>query len=159
MLAVVRIERVERPGADWDAFAEGLPGAHLGHAGAWAGVLEAAYRLRPCYLACQDGEGTRVGVLPLVEMRTLQGRRELVSIPFHDVAGVLASSTECRRALVEEALAFARERGCTALDLRQAAAIPELPPPTGAGPAARVNLVLPLASDEATQWDAIGAKV
>ncbi len=157
MLARVRVERVDAPGAEWDAVVEAIRGAHLGHAAAWAGVLEAAYGLRPRYLACRAEGGALLGILPLVEMRTLLGRRELVSIPFHDVAGVLTSEVAAGAALVQEALALARERGCRALELRQAGPIDALGTP--AAPAARVNLVLPLAPEEAEQWGAIGAKV
>jgi FemAB-related protein (PEP-CTERM system-associated) len=155
----VRVEAVDDPAAEWDALVEASPGAHLGHAGAWAGVVAAAYGLRPRYLACRGPGGALAGVLPLAEIRTLQGRRELVSIPFHDVAGVLAADGDAASALLERALALARERRCAALELRQAEPLAGLEPSAVADASARVNLVLPLARDEAKQWEAIGAKV
>lgn len=174
----MRVERID-PGPEWDAYVEAAAGAHLGHAGAWAGVLRDAYRLRPHYLAARAGDGALAGVLPLVEMRTLKGRRELVSIPFHDVAGVLAAGDDATAALLAEALQLSRALGCDALELRQVRALPGLlsPGPSPATPlrpapdavapllpapdaaAARVNLVLPLEGEADAQWKALGGKV
>ena len=155
---VVNVEQIE-PGPEWDAFVEATRGAHLAHAGAWASILRGAYRLHPHYLAARRNDGAVAGVLPLVEMRTLKGRRELVSIPFHDVAGVLSSDEGATAALVAEALRLARELACRALELRQAGPIPGLAPAALADAAARVNLVLPLEADADAQWKALGAKV
>lgn len=155
----MRVEELEEPGADWDAFTSEARGAQLGHAAAWAGVLRDAYGLRPRYLACHSDAGALLGVLPLCEIRTLAGRRELVSLPFHDGAGVLSRCASATSALLEAALGTARERRCAALELRQVEPLAELPPPISRGSSRRVGLVLALQDDEAAQWSAIGAKV
>ena len=152
----MRVEVVEEPGEEWDAFASGQPGAQLGHAAAWAGILRDGYGLEPRYLASRSPAGELTGVLPLCPIRSLRGRRELVSLPFHDSAGALASSEEARCALLEGALAAAREAGCTSLELRGAG--PGAGGGAGSG-ARRVGLVLPLQSDEEAQWAAVRAKV
>ena len=154
----MRVEEVE-PGEDWDAFAEQAPGAHLGHAGAWTPVLRDAYGLRPRCLLARDGEGRIAGVLPLVEHRSLRGARELVSLPFHDVAGILASSGAAAAALLAEALRLTGELRCRSLELRQADALSGLDPTPALASAARVNLVLPLERSGDAQWAALGAKV
>jgi len=154
----VRVEVVEPDGA-WDAFVAGCAGAHLAHAGAWAHVLRDAYGLRAFYLACRADDGTLAGVLPLVELRALKGRRELVSVPFHDVAGVLAREEAAEAALVDEALRLARARGCAALELRQQRPLTGRPPAGNDPESARVNLVLPLQANPEAQWKALGPKV
>lgn len=150
----MRVEAVEAPGPEWDAFVESRPDATLAHAGAWCGILRRAYRLVPCYLAARDG-GLR-GVLPLFRFRTLRGARELVSVPYLDAGGILADGAEAERALLGAALELARADGARALELRQ-------PAPLQAGPAAppvdRVDMVLPLARDAEAQWSAFPAKV
>ena len=156
----MRVEQCREPGEEWDAFVEAHPGAHLGHAAGWAPILRDAYGLRPHYLACRSDSGAIEGVLPLFAFRGLLGRRELVSIPFHDVAGVLVHDARSAEVLNDAALDLARELRCAALELRQAAE----PGATGgedatAGTASRVNLVLPLAADEEAQWKAVRAKV
>jgi FemAB-related protein (PEP-CTERM system-associated) len=151
----MRVEEVAEPGAEWDAFVGAARGGQLGHAAAWASVLRSAYRLEPRYLACRGEAGDLLGVLPLVEFRTLSGRRELVSIPFHDVAGVLSVSETAGVELVSRALGLARSRRCTALELRQAGGLPG----TAARAATRVNLVLPLPRGEEALWKGLGPKV
>ncbi len=152
----MHIEHVPDPGAEWDAFAEATPGATLGHAAAWAQVLRAAYGLSPHYLAARGAGGELAGLLPLVALRTLGGRRELHSLPFLDAAGVLARDEEAERALVGAALARARATGARALELRQPTPLSAAPPLGGLD---RVDLALPLEADEERQWKALPAKV
>jgi FemAB-related protein (PEP-CTERM system-associated) len=152
----MQIELVPRPAEEWDRFVEAMPDATLGHAAAWAAVIRDAYRLEPCYLAARSGAGALAGVLPLIRLRTLSGRRELVSMPFHDCGGILAREPEAELALLDAALARAREWGAQALELRQTR-------PSAALPAAsfedRTDLVLQLATDEQAQWTTFRAKV
>jgi serine/alanine adding enzyme len=61
-----------------------------------------------------------VGVLPLVAMKNIIFGRSLTSIPFFDVAGVLADDPECERMLVFEAKRIAAESQLDRLDLRHA---------------------------------------
>lgn len=157
VVQVARIEQVAEPGAEWDAFVEGQPGAQLGHAAAWARVLRDGYGIAPHYLAARDAGGALLGVLPLFRFRTLTGSRELVSVPFHDGAGVLAVGAEPASALVRAALEAAAAQGARAVELRQVGACPGVPEPDGE--TGRVNLVLPLEADEEAQWKAVGAKV
>jgi FemAB-related protein (PEP-CTERM system-associated) len=151
----VRIERLVSPGSEWDAFVEAQPGATLAHAAVWASVLRRAYRLHPVYLVARAAGGAIRGVLPLVRFRTLRGRRELVSLPFHDTGGVLADAPEAARALLEAALDLAREAEASALELRQREPLLDLP----SAPLDRVDLVLDLEPDEEAQWQALPAKV
>ena len=152
----MRIESVDEPGAEWDAFVTSCPGATLWHAAAWARVMREAYGLEPEYLAARDASGELSGVLPLVHFRALGGRREIVSLPFLDGGGILARGSETVAALRDAALARCRETGARALELRQGTALGELP--TGS-PLDRVDLVLRLEADEEAQWKALRAKV
>jgi len=155
----MRLEQFDEPGAEWDAFVSTVTGGHLAHAAAWSEVLRFTYRLPPRYLGCRGDDGSLQGILPLIEFRTLRGRRELVSIPFHDVAGILCSSPAAETQLLEGALALARSRGAAALELRQGAPLPSAAPAPDGAPAARVNLVLALPADEDALWKGLGAKV
>jgi FemAB-related protein (PEP-CTERM system-associated) len=152
----MQVERVADPGAEWDAFVEATPGANLGHASAWQRVLRNAYGLASEYLAVRDAGGALAGVLPLVRFRTLRGRLLLVSLPFLDSAGVLATSPAAEAALLDAALARTRELGADRLELRQFETV------SGAAPSAafnRVDLVLELAASDDEQWNKLPAKV
>jgi FemAB-related protein (PEP-CTERM system-associated) len=152
----MRVEWIEEPGEEWDAFVAVTPGSNLGHASAWAPVMRDAYGLVPHYLAARDDTGALAGVLPLVRFRGLRGARELVSLPFLDRAGLLARDREATDALLSAALTQASREGATSLELRHdepRAGVPEGPPVD------RVDLVLRLEGDEDAQWKAIRAKV
>jgi len=152
----MQVERVAEAGAEWDAFVAATPGANLGHASGWQRVLRNAYGLASEYLMARDPAGKVAGVLPLVRFRTLRGRLLLVSLPFLDTAGVLATSPAAEAALLGAALARTREVGAERLELRQ------LEPLAGSLPGGelnRVDLVLALESSEDAQWSALPAKV
>jgi FemAB-related protein (PEP-CTERM system-associated) len=152
----MQIEAVADPGEEWDAFVEAHPAATLAHAAAWVRVMREAYGLRSHALLARDAAGHVRGVLPLVSFRTLRGALELVSMPFLDTGGVLASDPETERALLDAALAHARTVGARALELRQRE------PLAGAAETAfvdRVDLALALEASEDAQWSALSAKV
>jgi len=151
----MRVEAVTDPGAEWDAFVEATPGAVVGHASAWARILRDAYGLTPLYLAAREADSALAGVLPLVHFRGLQGRRSLVSLPFHDAAGILAGSPAAETALLDAAVEAAARTGVADLELRHRRPLPEGP----AGEVDRVDLVLDLEADEEAQWRALPAKV
>jgi len=152
----MRIERLAEPGPDWDEFVEARSDATLAHAAPWLAVMREAYGLEPHGLVARDEAGRIRGVLPLVRMRGLRGRVELVSMPFLDTGGPLTDGPDATRALLDAALALARERRAAALDLRLVEPIP------GVGAKAfsdRLDLYLPLLADPDTQWKSLDAKV
>jgi FemAB-related protein (PEP-CTERM system-associated) len=150
ILRDVRVERVEDPGKDWDDYVESRPGASLGHAAAWARALREGYGIGTVYLRARDDTGAVRGVLPLAHFRGLSGRRELVSLPFLDAAGLLADDEAAERAL----LAAARGLGLP-FELRQRTPLASVA--VGAG--SRVDLHLPLGGGPEARWAALPAKV
>jgi FemAB-related protein (PEP-CTERM system-associated) len=118
--------------------------------------MRASYGLRVYHLIAREVAGRVAGVLALAELRTWRGRRELVSLPFLDCAGILAAGPEAEQALQARALELARERGARAVELRRRAGAAESAAVAGSS---RVDLVLPLESSEDAQWKALDAKV
>jgi hypothetical protein len=152
----MRIERIDEPGGEWDAFAESMPGARIGHAAAWSAVFRESYGVQSAYLAARDEAGQLSGILPLARFRTLTGRRELISLPYLDGPGILARCDEASQALREAALELARTSGASALELRQ---YTPLDAQDAAQDVDRVNLVMSLEQDVESQWKALRAKV
>ncbi len=158
----MRVERVDEPADDWNAFVRSQPGAQLGHAAEWCGILRRAYGLETVALAARDDRGAIRGVLPLALFRGLKGSRELVSLPYLDAAGVLSVDAEAARALRDAAFETARERGVAAVELREIPACGETVAVEEQGDESaprRVDLRLSLEADEEAQWSAVGAKV
>jgi FemAB-related protein (PEP-CTERM system-associated) len=144
-------------GPAWDRYVASRPEANYCHRWAWKGVFETAYR-KPChYLKATEG-GEWVGVLPLVHMRGRLSGDRLVSLPFLDQGGVVASSDAARLALGGAALERARSLGARAVDLRGTPFVDgDAPEETE-----RFRFVLALpagASAETELWGAIGGKV
>ncbi|MCH8083922.1 MAG: GNAT family N-acetyltransferase [Myxococcales bacterium] len=158
----MRVAEIADPGREWDAFVEAEPAGQLGHAAAWARVMQEAYGLTPVYLEARNEQEAIVGILPLVRFRGLGAELELVSMPFLDSGGILARDPAAKQALLDTALGLAREHRTSALELREIAVDGGT---NGAvdgaeGPEqTRVDLVLALESDEDAQWRALPAKV
>jgi len=153
----VKVAISPQPCADWDAFVNAHADATLGHASAWGAVFERSYGLRVVYAVARCEEGDIQGVLPLVRIRGLTGKSQLCSLPFLDSGGVLVREDRAERALVEATLEIARRDALRSVELRQNSPCGMDSEPDAETP--RVNLSLPLCSDEPSQWRALGAKV
>jgi FemAB-related protein (PEP-CTERM system-associated) len=111
----------------WDAFVHAHPAAEYGHLFQWSRVIAEVYRHRPHYLAAVDaGAGSEHatairGILPLFSFKPLLSRPKLVSLPFFDQAGPLAEDRQTEALLFQAGLGLLRDRGCTGLEIRQAA--------------------------------------
>ncbi len=149
-IPIVTVVRSHDVDPRWDTFVDRHPDATVAHLSAWGRVFQAAYGHEPLYLLAED-DGEVVGVLPLTMMRSRLFGRRLVSMPFLDYGGVLAEPGRgAEAALLECAMATARELGAQTLGLRQFEAL-------GLGPAAaadRVTMLLALPSEQAV-WRAL----
>jgi hypothetical protein len=115
MVKIVRSQSVEK---SWDRFVERHAAATVGHLSAWGRIAQQAYGAEPIYLTAEDA-GEPVGVLPLVLTQSRLFGRRLTSMPFLDYGGVLAEPGRgVEQALVEAALAVARERRAQTLRRR-----------------------------------------
>jgi FemAB-related protein (PEP-CTERM system-associated) len=101
----------------WDAYVKSRPGASGYHLAAWLDLIRRAFGHETCALAAESARGI-VGVLPLVIFRNPIFGRFLVSLPFVNYGGILASTPEAERALLDAAIAEARQRGAAHVELR-----------------------------------------
>ncbi len=110
-LRLIQINPVSDP--RWERFVESHPKALIFHHPAWIEVLEREYG-RPCIgLACEDDQGTLLGVLPLSKTRGLPllGRdsntgARVSSLPRTPVAGPLSTSPEAMATLLRAAISL-----------------------------------------------------
>ncbi len=108
----------EVSGPEWDRFVAAHPAATGNHLWGWRGIYEQAFGHRTEYLAARDGDGALAGVLPTVVFDSRFAGRFVVSLPFVNYGGVLASSAEAGRALLDEATCRASRHGATHVELR-----------------------------------------
>lgn len=140
--------------SEWDAFVAAHPAATGYHAWAWRRVFEQAFGHETCYLAARRDTEV-VGVLPLVAFRSWLFGRFMVSLPFVNYGGVLASDAAAVDELIAAASRAASARGCRHLELRHTSRrLPELPVKQH-----KVGMLLALAADAAKAWDQLDRKV
>lgn len=94
------------------------PGATAFHHSGWLAALEREYGHRPLRLACEEGDGSLSGVLPLMVTRGLPLRiggpsagRRLSSLPRTPVAGPVAASADVLAELTRSAMTRAAAAG------------------------------------------------
>ena len=103
--------------AAWNDFVTTRAEASFFHLAAWPGLIAKVFGHRDhSILALQDG--AVVGILPLLQMRSMLFGHSLVSLPFCVYAGPLAADAEAGRALLVHAAALLKSSGATALELR-----------------------------------------
>jgi len=104
--------------AAWTQFLKTHPDANLYHTPVWRDTLAEVFGHRPLYLLAES-DGKVSGVLPLYLVRAPLLGSKLISIPY-DIGsgGGLAADQASERALVERAIAIARERKVNYLELR-----------------------------------------
>lgn len=111
-----RVVALDTSDPRWDSFVLAVPGATPFHHSGWLTALERENGQRPLKLACEEPDGTLSGILPLMATSGLplgiggpSAARRLSSLPRTPVAGPLATDKGALQALLEAALARARE--------------------------------------------------
>jgi len=110
----------------WNAYLATHANGSLYAMAQWGDLVREVYGHRGIRLAVVErrhGADEIVGVLPLVDMRSRIFGHRLVSMPYVDMAGVVADSPEIERALVARALELGREAGASSVEVRQAGAL------------------------------------
>jgi FemAB-related protein (PEP-CTERM system-associated) len=108
---------VETAPHEWSAFVSRHPDATGYHDWTWRDVFKRAFGHESIYLAARSG-GHIDGVLPLVLLDSWIFGRALVSLPFVNYGGVVATDPAAARALLERAAQVATERDCRHIELR-----------------------------------------
>jgi FemAB-related protein (PEP-CTERM system-associated) len=144
---------VESTPAEWTAYVASCAAATGYHHWAWRDVFKAAFGYDSIYFAARR-HGRIVGVLPTVFFESWLFGRALISLPFVNYGGVAADDEAAERALLDAAVAAARERRCRHLELRHIGRhFDDLPCKQH-----KVTMLLPLQPPPAL-WDGLDKKV
>ena len=139
----------------WDGFVDNHEKGTLYHKAAWASLIQTSLGQTPRYLKATDTEGKIVGVLPLIQLKSLIFGNFLVSMPYFNYGGVLANSDEIATLLVNASTQLADK-----LDVSHVQYRCSLPCMSKSFPVAthKVNMVLDLPDSQEALGSAIGAK-
>jgi FemAB-related protein (PEP-CTERM system-associated) len=138
---------------EWNRFVASQPGANLGLLYEWRHVIAGPCRRKTHYLLAREG-GQCAGILPLANMTGALGGRRLVSLPYLDQGGLLATSAEAAASLWNAATELATRLGSRGIDLRSAAVAGGSSSNCG-----RATLVLPLPPRPEDLWKSFSPKV
>ena len=101
--------------AEWEAFAASR--GEFYHRPGWGDVISSVYGHEPvCLIARQGGEVT--GILPMIDRRSALFGKALISMGFTVGGGVAATDQASKEALLEAAIAEAKNRGSDYVELR-----------------------------------------
>jgi len=112
----------------WDRYVDGHPAANAYQFFAWQVIINKAYGFQPYALAAFTDnidhshgrpEGSLVGLLPLIQMRTPLIGNRIVSMPYFDHGGVIADNAEAEKQLIEAAIRLGQKTGAKRIELRQ----------------------------------------
>jgi len=140
--------------AEWDHYVESHPDATIDHLWRWRDVFSRVFGHRSTYLVARRN-GTVAGILPLVHFRSRLFGRFLVSVPFLNYGGVLASDVAVAETLIAEACDVAHRFGASHVELRHTS-------PQFVGlpcRAHKLKLTRPLLSTPEALWSAVDRKV
>jgi len=84
----------------------------------WLIAVKNAYGFDYSYLLAK-AEDQLVGILPVCMFKSLSGNKNICSLPFCDVGGVVADSNEIKDALIQHALKIVDQQRATSLEMRQ----------------------------------------
>jgi FemAB-related protein (PEP-CTERM system-associated) len=101
----------------WEAFVMACPDATFFHRIGWREIFQDVFRHRTHYLLAERA-GEVVGVLPLVQLRSMLFGHALVSLPFAVYGGVASTDAQATAALHARAHDLGRELGVQHLELR-----------------------------------------
>ena len=101
----------------WDAFVDAMPTGTFFHRAAWRRLIAEEFGHRTFYTYAER-DGAIVGVLPLVQMKTMLFGNALTSLPFCVYGGPLAADAETADALSDYAAGLLPETGASAVEFR-----------------------------------------
>lgn len=112
----------------WDQYVENHRNGILYHLSGWKNVIEKTYGHKTYYLLAEDSNEYDfchiVGILPIVHLKHFLFGNSLISIPFFDMAGVLADNDEVAKNLILKAVEIAREIKADVIELRHVEYMP-----------------------------------
>ncbi|MBW4052627.1 MAG: FemAB family PEP-CTERM system-associated protein [Proteobacteria bacterium] len=105
-------------GADWDAFVERAADSSLYHLSGWTELAREVFGHRTVFVEARDRSGSLLGVLPVVQQRSLLLGNFATSVAFFNYGGPVAQDEPVASALMVRAAAEAERLGCRYLEFR-----------------------------------------
>ncbi len=139
---------------DWDDYVNSHHNSTVYHTSAIRKVIQQTFGHPTHYLAAVTDTNEIKGVLPLIEMNSHLFGHFLVSVPFFNYGGVLATTSEAERKLISFASDLAKKLGAKHIEYRHCHDEIQLP-----SRSEKVAMLLTLPQTPERLWSDIGTKV
>jgi serine/alanine adding enzyme len=107
-----------RPSVDWDPFVLARPDASIYLRSGWTQFVTEVFGHRSAFIEARAESKALVGVLPIVQQRSLLLGNFATSIPFFNYGGALCDDATVAHQLMMRAKQIAQEWGCSYLEFR-----------------------------------------
>lgn len=129
---------------DWNEFVFGFEHAnHHAHCWEWSEILEETFKHTPYYFFAKDTDNKIQGVLPLFHVKSALFGSALISVPYLNAGGILASSKEVFDALHQQVEELSKSLEVKYTELRHQSEQPWYPEGTPLK-THKLSMVLPL---------------
>lgn len=137
----------------WDGFVRERDGASIYHLAAWRPLIRTVFGHETMYLYAEHNRQV-TGVLPLVRLRSRMFGDYLISMPYFNYGGALATDVAVASTLMHAAADLGRERGCSHVEFRDTEPHHGWPVRTD-----KIGMELRLPSNIDALWETLGAKL
>ena len=116
----IQIQQLDLSQSDiWDEYVLAHDHATPYHLMSWGKAVEQAYGFKCLFIAAMDTEKSHiVGLLPIVEMKTLRGKKQLCALPYCDVGGILSNDDTITAAIRTYILNYAKTSNVLDVEIR-----------------------------------------
>ena len=112
----------------WDTYYGNTAEASLYHDLRWKSLIETTFGHKTFYLYARNADGAPLGILPLVQLKSVLFGNMLVSVPYFNYGGVCARNGEVAGRLLQDAVRIAKDLHSTHIEFRQEKPVfPDLP--------------------------------
>lgn len=115
----MNITNLDSQQEDWDSFVMAQDDGRGPHLSRWKNVIERSFGHQCHYLIAQDHDRIQ-GVLPLVHLQSRLFGSFLISVPFLNYGGAIATSAAAFEALLRQAESLAKRLGVDHIEYRSA---------------------------------------
>jgi len=138
---------------DWDEYVSKKQ-ASIYHYSRWSPLIKKVFGHESHYLMAVENEKV-VGILPLVQLKSLLFGNFMVSMPYFNYGGVVADTHEITNSLISSAYELSVALGCSHIEMRfDSEQKIELPSRTD-----KISMLLDLPDDPDELWQDLGSKI
>ncbi len=105
--------------AAWDAFIQACDHDTIYHDQRWQSVIENHFRHDYHLVSCRDQQGSLVGILPMVHVKSRLFGTFTISMPYFNYGGPLAHSVAAEEALLTHAAKLSESIDCEHMEIRE----------------------------------------